>query len=112
MKRPILIFFLLLLALGAFSQSKTKTKTVDTSERIPTPVSTAFRMHYDDLFGHNADGSVSPKQPIIINGEMIPTSTKITNGVKYGGVVIADYLDHDMMVDTVRSVVIIREFLK
>ncbi len=69
-------------------------------------------MHYDDLFKHNADGSTSPIRPLEINGEMVGTDTKIVNGLKYGGIVLSAYLDHDMLVDTQRSVVIIRQIIK
>ena len=69
-------------------------------------------MHYDDLFRHNADGTISPIKILQINGEMVNTDTKIVNGLKYGGIVLSAYLDHDMLVDTQRSVVIIRQIIK
>lgn len=92
----------------AFSQSKQNTK--DTSKNIAAP--SPFRMHYDDLFRKNPDGSTSPVQPLMINGEMVPTSTKLQNGVKYGGLDLLGNSGHDALVDTLRGVVIVRKFLK
>ena len=69
-------------------------------------------MHYDDLFKHNADGTISPIRPLEINGEMVGTDTKIATGVKYGGIDLSAYTGHDMLVDTQRSVVIIRQVVK
>lgn len=88
-----------------FGQSQTRGKDTTVS-------ATAFKMSYDDLFRHNADNSVSPKQPVMINGELVNTATRIANGVKYGGVYLANYADHDMLVDTAKGLVIIRKFLK
>ena len=69
-------------------------------------------MHYDDIFKHNADGSISPKQILQINGEMVNTDTKIAAGTKYGGIDLSAYTAHDMMVDTSRGVIIIRQVIK
>jgi hypothetical protein len=112
MKAIILIFFGILFAGVAFSQSRAKvrdTAAKNTPAAIPP---TAFRMHYDDLFKRNADNSVSPVQPLQINGEIVNTAMRIGPGIKYGGVDIAAYAGHDMLVDTLRGVVIIRKFLK
>jgi hypothetical protein len=92
-----------------FGQSKTK--TTDTGKNKPVSA-TAFKMHYDDLFRHNADGTISPVKILQINGEMVNTDTKIAAGVKYGGINLSAYTGHDMLVDTLRGVVIIRQILK
>jgi hypothetical protein len=90
-------------------QSKKKMKdTIKTTGAVSSP----FRMHYDDLFRKNADGSTSPVQPLMINGEMVPTSTKLINGVKYGGLDLLRNSGHDLLVDTLRGVVIVRKILK
>jgi hypothetical protein len=105
MKKIVLLLALVLCATAVFGQSKGAGKDTTAS-------ATAFKMSYDDLFRHNADNSVSPKQPLMINGELVNTDTKITNGVKYGGVYVASFAGHDMIVDTAKGLVIIRRFLK
>lgn len=111
MKKMILTALLLLVAAGAFCQQKSKTVPVDTARNTGDVANTAFLMHYDDVFRHNADGSVSPVQPLQINGEMVNTSTRIVNGERYGGVELAAYAHYDMLVDTARGVVMIRKFV-
>ena len=105
MKKLIPLLALTLSAAGVFGQSKGTVKDTTASP-------TAFKMSYDDLFRHNADNSVSPKQPLMINGELVNTDIKITNGVKYGGVYLSNYAGHDMLVDTAKGLVIIRRFIK
>lgn len=109
MKKLILIPVLILFVEVAFSQSQTKTK--DTGKHTPIQSTTAFRMHYEDLFRRNASGAITPMQPLQINGEMVSTAMKIAPGIKYGGIDVASYAGHDMLVDTLGGVVIIRKFL-
>ncbi|HVS94456.1 MAG TPA: hypothetical protein VHE59_20600 [Mucilaginibacter sp.] len=97
-------------SLAALGQTKSKATTA-ANDTTSTP-STAFRMHFDDLFRHNADNSISPMLPLEIHGEMVNTATKIANGVKYGGIEIMRYTGHDALVDTMRGVVIVHKFLK
>src|ERR1700739_3457376 len=106
MRRIILLMIYILFSIAAFGQSKPK--VVDTPKNIP---SSPFRMHYNDLFKRNADNSVSPVQPLQVNGEIVTTAARIAPGVKYGGIDIAAYAGHDLLVDTLRGVVIIRQFL-
>lgn len=105
MKKLVPILALILFTTSVFGQSNARGKDTTAS-------ATAFKMSYDDLFRHNADNSVSPKQPIMINGELVNTDTKIANGVKYGGVYLANYAEQAMLVDTAKGLVIIRRFLK
>lgn len=100
-----LLTFSTIIAVG---QTKPKPST-DTTSSV---TSTSFRMHFDDLFRHNADNSISPILPLEINGEMVNTATKIANGVKYGGIEIMRFAGHDALVDTLHGMVIIRKFLK
>lgn len=112
MKKLILILTLFLCVQVASAQSK-KDKRIDTTQDKPTPTSpTMFRMHYADLFRQNADASWSPKQPLMINGEMVGTNVKIARGARYGGLDLLGDFGHDAMVDTAKGVVIIRKFVK
>ncbi len=98
----------------AFSQAKTKTKTTDTAQRAPAaaPSATAFRAKFDDLFKRNNDGSFSPVKPVQINGVVMGSDVPFKAGTTFGGVDVGAYEGHDMLIDTVKSVVIIRSFFK
>ena len=107
MKIILLIAFASMFVTSVSAQAKSKTDTTN-SRLAPSP----FRMHFDDLFKKNPDGSTSPVQPLMINGEMIPTSTKLANGIKYGGLDIMGNAHRDLLVDTLRGVVIVHGFAK
>lgn len=110
----ILLFILaLFLSIQAASAQSKKDKRIDTTQDKPTPSSpTMFRMHYADLFRQNVDATWSPKQPLMINGEMVGTDVKLVRGARYGGLDLLGDFGHDAMVDTARGVVIIRQFVK
>ena len=110
MKKMILTIALTMVACVAFCQQR-QDNTIDTTNKKAVTSTTAFRMHYDDLFKRNADDSVSPVQTIQINGEMLNSGVKIVSGETYGGINISAYAGHDMLVDTAKGVVIIRKFL-
>jgi hypothetical protein len=111
MKRIFIIAALTASVNYVFAQIHTKQPDTSYKKLVNVNSPTAFRMKYDDLFKRNADASISPILPIQINGEMISTSTRISTGIAYGGVKLGEYTGHDMMVDTVRGVVIIRKIL-
>jgi hypothetical protein len=112
MKKLILMLMLFLCVQAASAQSE-KDKRIDTTRDKPTPTSpTMFRMHYADLFRQNADATWSPKQPLMINGEMVGTNIKLVRDARYGGLDLLGNFGHDAMVDTARGVVIIHKFVK
>ena len=49
--------------------------------------------------------------PVQINGEIIGSGLTFDPGTKYGGVNIGAYQGHDLLIDTVRNVVLIRKVL-
>jgi ABC-type glycerol-3-phosphate transport system substrate-binding protein len=107
MKKLILIATLALSANFAFSQ--TKPKTTDTAKSQSVTRTTSFRMRYDQVFKRNTDGSFSALQPVQINGETVGSGLAFTRGTTFGGVDIATYEGHDLLVDTLKGVVIIRK---
>jgi hypothetical protein len=110
MKTIILIAALSLPAMAAYSQ--TKPSSADSAKASVVSSSTAFKMRFDQVFKRNTDGSYSPIRPIQINGEAVNTGVFITPGVSYGGVDVAAFQGHYLLVDTIRDVYIIRKFLK
>lgn len=110
MKTIILTAVLSFSAIAAFSQ--TKLSPTDSAKASTVSPSTAFKMRFDQVFKRNTDGSFSPIRPVQINGEEVNTGVTITSGVSYGGVDIPSFEGHYLLVDTIKSVYIIRKFLK
>ena len=77
-----------------------------------TTTNTAFRVKFDDVFKRNTDGSYSTLYPVQINGDIIGSGASFPVGTPFGGVDVGAYAGHDIMIDTVNRVVIIRRFLK
>jgi hypothetical protein len=107
MKKLILLTVLIISTADAFGQ----TKTNDTSKNAPVITTTAFRVKYDDVFKRNSDGSYTTLHPVQINGDIIGSGASFPPGTSFGGVDVAAYAGHDILIDTVNKVVIIRRFL-
>jgi hypothetical protein len=107
MKKLILIIALAVTTNCAFSQ--TTRKAIDTGKNDPVPSATAHRVTYDQVFKRNFDGSFSAIRPVQINGEHLGSDIPFTRGKTFGGVDLAGYADHDLLIDTARGVVIIRK---
>gem|GEM_PF-975021 len=110
MKRIFLSAILTLSTVLVFGQSKAKNK--DTSTNTPTITNTAFKVNYDYVFKRNSDGSYSALFPVQVNGDIIGSGIPFTQGTPFGGVDVAAHAGHDLLIDTVKGVVIIRKFLK
>ena len=107
MKKLILLIALAITSIGAFGQAKTN----DTSKNTPVTTNTAFRVKYDYVFKRNSDGSYTAQFPVQINGDIIGSGASFPPGTSFGGIDIAAYAGHDILIDTVNRVVIIRRFL-
>ena len=93
----------------ALCQSKPAAR--DTTKTATGNTSTAFKVHFDYVFKRNGDGSLMTMHPVQINGEIIGSGLTFDPGTKYGGVNIGAYQGHDLLIDTVRNVVLIRKVL-
>ena len=110
MKNLILITLLAIVANSAFCQ--TKPSTLDSAKAGTVNPATAFSMRYDQVFKRNTDGSFSPIKPVQINGEAVNSGVQIAPGASYGGVNVAAFEGHTLLVDTIKGVIVIRKFLK
>lgn len=108
MKKLILLIALAITSIGAFGQAKTN----DTSKNTPGTTNTAFRVKYDYVFKRNPDGSYTAQYPVQINGDIIGSGASFPPGRSFGGIDVAAYAGHDILIDTVNKVIIIRRFLK
>ena len=109
MKSVILSIVLTIAAISVFGQSKAKTK--DTSTNTPTTINTAFKVRYDYVFKRNSDGTYSALYPVQVNGDIIGSGIPFAQGTPFGGIDVAAHAGSDLLIDTVKGVVIIRKFL-
>ena len=107
MKKFILIIALAIAADCAFGQ--TTKKAIDTAKNDPVPSSTARRVTFDQVFKRNFDGSFSAIRPVQINGENLNSDIPFTRGKTFGGVDLAGYAEHDLLIDTSGRMIIIRK---
>jgi hypothetical protein len=106
MKKLIILILLTFWVGSVFSQ--TKPKTTDTAKDTIARTS-PFRVNFDKIFRRNTDGSFSPMHPVQINGEYMGTGVPFIRGTYFGGVDIGSYSGHDMLIDTIKDVIIIRK---
>jgi hypothetical protein len=109
MKKLTLLIVITLFANLAFSQ----TKTDSTLKLSSNTNNTAFRVKFEEVFINNGNGSFTPKYRTQIGGvTMGPGGVAFGQGVSFGGVDIASYKGHDLLIDTLKGVVIIRNIFK
>ena len=109
MKKLLLSIALIMSASFAFCQTKTDSPKTSVSNVS----NTAFRVKFDDLFISNPNGSVTPKYRTQVGGvTMGPGGVAFQSGVSMGGLDIAANKGHDMLIDTVKGIVIIRGIFK
>ena len=101
-----------ILALVAnYSFGQSKPKTIDTAINTPTPTTTAFKVPFDQVFKRNFDGTFSPLLPVQVNGEIMGAGRPFNRVTAFGGIVIGDFEGHQLLIDTVRGVVVLRKVL-
>ena len=66
-----------------------------------------MRVSYSDLFAVGADGSVSPRVQVRINGVMMGPGVAFGRGVQFGGVDLAALRGKDLEVDVQNGVHVI-----
>ncbi|HWD88347.1 MAG TPA: hypothetical protein VG367_09490 [Mucilaginibacter sp.] len=109
MKKIISLVIIVFLAKIAFGQ----TKPDSNSKPSASSSQTAFRVKFEDVFTNNSNGSITPKYRTQIGGVIMgPGGVSFGQGVSMGGVDIALYKGHDLLIDTLKGVVIIRNIFK
>jgi uncharacterized membrane-anchored protein YitT (DUF2179 family) len=116
MKKVFLILSLSIVTSLTFGQSKkinkAQPKDSTKSALAAKPLNTTFRVRYDQVFKINENGSVSPLWPVQIGGVTMGRGVAFTQGVSMGGIDIASYKGHDLLIDTLKGIVIIRNIFQ
>ncbi len=69
-----------------------------------------MRMKFEDVFHTNANGSVSPKQPVKFGGISMNPGVMFTRGVVFNGIDIASYIGRDLEAEIVNNTIVISTF--
>lgn len=70
------------------------------------------RYNFWDLFQENADGSLTPKERIDVNGIEFGPGVHFQRGVIFGGINFHLFKNHDIAVEKNGSVAVIKGFYK
>jgi hypothetical protein len=71
----------------------------------PTPDADGLiRVHFDDVFTVTADGNLSPKVPVDINGVQMTPGVVFGGGVQFGGFAMRQAAGHDLGVRATRQI--------
>lgn len=105
------LFFALVLTVAvnsAFSQTKVNKNSSDSLTRQSIAPRQPMIAQFDQIFKTNVDGSISPRYVVQVGGVTMSPGVAFGQGVSMGGVDIAAYKGHDLLVDTAKGVVILK----
>lgn len=103
MKKIVLTSLVALIGYLGYGQSK-----IDSAQKATQQSKTAFRVSFETVFKTNTDGSISPKYQTQVGGVIMGPGVAMNNGVSMGGFDVQMYRGHDLSIDTLKGVVIIR----
>jgi hypothetical protein len=67
----------------------------ETKSDAPAP-NGLIRVHFDEVFAIDANGNLSPKVPVDINGVQMTPGVSFGGGVQFGGFALGQALGHDL----------------
>jgi hypothetical protein len=113
MKKIILALALAATVNCAFSQAKTDKDSKEASfNQLPAIPRGPMVAKFDQIFKTNDNGSISPIYVVQVGGVTMSPGVSFTPGVSMGGVDIASYKGHDLLVDTAKGVIVLKGILK
>jgi hypothetical protein len=113
MKKMILALTLAAAANCAFGQTKQdKDPKNVTGNQLPAIPHSPMVAKFNQIFKTNDNGSISPIYITQVGGVTMNPGVAFTPGVSMGGLDIASYKGHDLLVDTAKGVVILKGIYK
>ncbi|WP_081063944.1 hypothetical protein [Burkholderia cepacia] len=83
-------------ASGSASQAQQASVQQSTVPSAHTPDAEGLvRVHFDELFAVDANGSLTPKVPIEVNGTQMTPGVSFGGGVQFGGFAFGQAVGHD-----------------
>ena len=80
--------------LGQAEQANTQ-QSAAAQDQVPNSDG-LMRVHFDDVFAVTADGNLSPKVPVDINGVQMTPGVTFGGGVQFGGFALGQAAGHDL----------------
>ncbi|MFM0499074.1 hypothetical protein [Paraburkholderia caffeinilytica] len=79
------------------AQAEQANQQQSVAAQSPTPDPDGLtRVHFDDVFAVTADGNLSPKVPVDINGVKMTPGVVFGGGVQFGGFAMSQAAGHDL----------------
>jgi len=69
-----------------------------------------MRYRFNQIFRQNPNGSLSPLQPVNINGITFGPGVSVGPGVFFGGINIFDFLNNAIEADEINGIFVVRGF--
>ncbi|AFQ52178.1 hypothetical protein [Burkholderia cepacia] len=83
-------------ASGSVSQAQQTSVQQSAVPSAPTPdAEGVVRAHFDELFAVDANGNLTPKVPIDVNGTQMTPGVTFGGGVQFGGFAFSQAVGHD-----------------
>lgn len=99
------ILFSLAISWGFAQTNKAQAKKDTLNLKNERPV---IRAHFDQIFKENENGSFTPIYTTNVNGTIMTPGVSFSPGVSFGGLDLSTLKGHDLAIDTVKGVVIIK----
>lgn len=91
-------------ASGSLSQAQQASVQQSTVPSAPTPDAEGLiRAHFDELFAVDANGNLSPKVPIEVNGTQMTPGVSFGGRAQFGGFAFSQAVGHDFGVRRLQS---------
>lgn len=69
-----------------------------------------MRYRFEDIFQENRDSSLSPRQPIYVNGVTLGPGVAFNRGVAFGGIDFFNFRTYDIEAENENGVIKIKGF--
>lgn len=66
------------------------------------------KLNFDVVFVQHEDGSLEPRQRIKVSGIVFGPGVKFSKGVSFGGIDFANFIGHDLEVETEGDILVIK----
>jgi hypothetical protein len=70
-----------------------------------------MKVPFTDVFEIHANGSISPRQPVYVNGTTVQPGIRFGKGVRFGDVELAAFTGRDIEIEHKGGTIVIKRFI-